>query len=696
MIELLVTDIDGDRLYLDVDQGAPIALDKTFLELTDFVKRKGDFSRSFDLPRTPTNDRFFGQFGNPSAIGGQWNPLVVSDCWLLQDTNILIEGTLKLESTGPSHNRYSVSISGQTFTLKDALGDKSLSDLDMTAWAYQATQIPTSWNRSLWGGHVVFPIHDFGFGYGLYKKKNTANAIIDITDATCADTAKTDRTLPAFRLNELLRMIFSEVGFDLSGSWFSETSVEDIYVQSDNPLSSFFQVSASTFNANPQYSWTIPTGGAVGKIPFVANPAVADFDNANNQYIAPVAGTYTFSWFIQPVAGSPSTQFVQTKLIKNGVTVIWLGTPFAWSAGQGSTQSFVLAATDTVHIQFAEVGPPYSAFTGFIGANTFTYWRLTGIVPTTPGVDPSEHLANYKQVDFLREVVGIFNLIIWRDSETSFRLDTWDYYMATYGSKKDWTDKVDISAEPQVRPINDQLTNPINLELKQAQDILNEEYIRVTGRSYGAYREDTLIPFTQGPQAPYKVFAPAPLQEVISSVSGAENREIIIAKYYGSVDDITYKPPGLQLMYYCGMRSLLINFYYLRFTGDTCQMASSVPVFSPFLLSSGGGWNVDVSTLDLNFTWFTPPSANVTNPSEQNLYARYFAEMLRERYAEGNKIIEFRAFLTPADIAQFSFADSIMINLNGTPVTLKILEIKDFTPNGDDPAKIRAMITFMK
>jgi len=354
----------------------------------------------------------------------------------------------------------------------------------------------------------------------------------------------------------------------------------------------------------------------------------------------------------------------------------------------------VLAAGDTVEMQIRDLGG--ATLQGRMAPGGPSFWNLTGLTPAAAATDPSEHLANYKQIDFLREFISIFNLIVWRDSDTSYRLDTWAYYMANYGTKKDWTDKVNKAAKIITRPINSELQDPVNIELKRAADVLNEEYIRVTGRSYGSYREDNMIPFAQGPAAPYKVFAPAPLQEVTSVVAGAVNNDIVIGKYYASEDDLTYKPPGLQLMYYCGMRTLAINFYYLRFAGDTCQMASSVPVFSPFLLSSGGSWQVTAGTLDLNFTWFTPPSNNVTAPSTQGIYARYWAEMLRERYAEGNKIVEFEAILLPGDFGAFNFADTIMINVDGTPVGLKVLEITDFVPNMSRPCKIKAMISFLK
>jgi hypothetical protein len=694
--ELYATLIDGSRYALDVNPVAPIALSKTFLELQDFTKRKGDYTKSFDLPRTPRNDFFFGLFGDPSSIGSGYNPQYISTCWLLEDSNIVIEGVLKLESTDYKHNRYTVSIAGTVAQIKDGIGDKGLSDLDMSAWAFLPANIQASWNRSLWSGHVVFSLNDNGFGVGLYKKKNTGNVIIDITDPACTDSIYLDRTIPAFRLNELIRMIFADAGFELSGSWFSETNVEDIYVQADNPLSSYTQA-ISLFTAVPNGGTTLSSSYQIVKMG--VTPTIGEFNNATYTYTAPVAGNYTFNVGIQVSAGLPCGVILSTDLRKNSVAVTTWN--HDWCVAGGGNYTVALAAGDIVNLYMKTDGTETKP--GRVGVGDLVTLTLVSATATGTSVDPSEYLANYKQIDFLREVVSIFNLIVWKPSTEEVRLDTYDYFMANYGSKKDWSNKVDLSIEPKISPINSELQNPINLELKQAEDILNKEYIQAVGRSYGSYREDTGIPFTKGPQAPFKVFAPAPYQEFSSAVAAASIPQIIAGKLYGSEDDITFKPPGLQLVYYCGTYTLSPAVLYTQDTAaSSCVQRLYVPVFSPFLLTagawpySGTDWRVQVATLDLNFTWFTPPSSNVDNPATNNLYERYFKEMLRERYDIANKIIEFNAILKPEDITNFSFADTIIINLNGTPVGLKILEIKDYSPNIEKSTKIKAMISFIK
>jgi len=691
MIELITELIDGSRYELDISEDSPIALTKTFAELLDIEKRKGSFSRSFVLPSTPRNDYFFGQFGDPSSVGTVWSPAETPNCWLLENSNIILEGTLKLEEVRSDNEEYSISISGVIFLIKTLLGDSLISDLDMSSWTFTPSQIVTTWGRTIFGGDMVFPIHDFGFGYGLYKKSTTANVLKDIS--TTGTPITLNECIPAFRLNELIRMIFSAQGLALTGTWFSESEVEEIYVQANNPLSSFVSLIGMFSATHTSGSVTLDT--TVRKLKYICSPVHADFDNTNFQYVAPAAGTYYFDFNFTPTPGTPSTQTCYYGWYVNNV-LSGSNINFTWNAGVTVTgKALTLAAGDTVDIRVAATSG-YTA-TGSVGFSASYKFSLTSVTVTGTSVDPSEYWTNIKQIDFLKGVLQIFNLIIWQDEQKRINIDTWDQYMATYGSKKDWSDKVDIRNSPRVRPVNSELRNPVNLELTHANNVLNTEYRDIAGRAYGSYREDTRLPFTKEAMKPFALFSPGPVQEIISSVASAAYADLLVAKMYESEDNIEYKAPGLQLFYYNGTKAAGKTYYTQDASGGATTARTTFPYFSNFRLYSASSWNVLATTLDLNFTYWSPPSpAIVSAPSEQGLYNRYFRNMLQDRYAEGIKIVEFEAILDPIDIAEFDFADTVIITLNGTPVGLRILEIRDYSPNVKKATKIKAMITFIK
>ena len=687
-IKIISQLIDGSIWELDVDQTVAISLKKQLIGLTDIDQRRGDYTQSFGLPRTVNNDLFFGGWGDPSTVGLNWNTRVEAPAWILEDDNIIIEGILKLESTDPEMTKYYISVSGNVATIKSILGESEMSSLDMTPWIYTPAQIYSTWNRSIFSGDMVFPIHDFGFGWGLYKKQGTANVLQDFKNS--ATPIILDQTIPSFRLTKLLELIFNEKGITVEGSFFSESDVDDIYVQADNSLESF-ATGVGLFNAiiNP----SVTLDATLRTMTWQASPSVGDFNNTTNQYTAPVAGSYTFALQFSPTPGTPTSTICAAYYQVNGINVATIN--FNWSGTLTDNRVLVLAAGDTVRIRFqtvAAIGTP-----GSMPAGGPDYWQLTNAVPTGSSIDPSAYWANHRQVDFIRNIFQIFNIIAWFDKSGKLQLDSWDNYMANQGEKKDWSKKVDLPSMV-VSPINAELRNPVNLSLQEVDNILNTDYQTAVGRPYGSYREDQNIPGTLPEAKSIEGFSPAAPQEIISSNPGTSYPEVIICKYYTDEDSLAYKSPGLQLMYYNGVRTIPSSIYTTDSAGGATTARLLYPYFSNFKLLSGSSYNVLATTLDLNFAWWTPPSPSmtITAQSEFGLFNRYFREMIRERYDEGSKIIKMNVLLDAADIQNFSFGDTIIIEVNGTPVGLRIVLIDDYSPNTQSRTKVKAYITFIE
>jgi hypothetical protein len=689
MIQLIAERIDGTRVQLDVDQREVIAMKMSFISLTDIEKQTGNYTRQFSLPRSENNDVYFGQFGDPAAIGNDWNTQFEAPVWLLDNSDLIIEGSLRMERSDPRHNRYNVSISGDVFTIKEAIGDALMSDLDMSAWTFVPSQIATTWGRTIFGGHVVFPIHDFGFGYGLYKKAGVANSLFDISNS--ATPIVLDNCIPAFRLNELIRKIFNEKGLTVQGSWFSESEVEEIYVQANNPLSSFVQL-VSTLQTRITSTFTLPSTAQV--IPFRANPANPAWSDTLFEYTAPQNGTYFWDMTLSPTGCVPAGNIVLAQFQVNGINT---GAPYPTPCGTQlvlTNVSFVLTAGDKLRVTIFQV-PPFTT-AGFLFAYGSNFLNLVNVVLSGIATDPSAYWSNIKQFEFLQAYLQIFNLVIYQDKEKKVNIDTWESYM-TGGTTRDWRDKVDESSVPVVSPINGQLRNPINLELQRVRDVLNKEYIDVVGRSYGSYREDTNIPFTQSAKGQYPLFSPGPVQEILSTVPSAAFPDVLISKFYQSEDNLEYEAPGLIFYYYNELKPAGKTYYTVDAAGGVATARTDFPYFSNFRLFSASGWQVLQNTLDLNFTYFTPPSPGIVSvPSDQGLYNRYFREMLRERYDIANKIVEFRVVLDSLDISNFRFSDTVLINLKGTPVGLKILNIDDYQVGRKTSVRVRGYITFIQ
>lgn len=687
VIKIITELIDGTTQELDVDQNTAISLKKQLIGITDISQRSGDYTKSFPLPRTYTNDLFFGNWGDPSTIGSRWNTRVDAPAWILEDDNIIIEGILKMVSTDPEMKKYNISISGSVATIKSILGEGEMSELDMSTWIYTPSQIYSTWARTPFSGDMVFPIHDFGFGWGLYKK-NAAGTLTLQNPQSSATPIILDQCIPAFRLTKLLEMIFNEKGITVAGSLFSESEIDEVYVQADNALESF-AMGAGLWSAN--ISPKVALNSVARTMTWSANPISGDFSNSAHQYTAPVAGDYTFALRFTASPGTPSSLSCAYRYQVNGSTVAAVS--FDWANTVTENRTLTLAAGDTVRIQWQTM-TVYS-YEGNIYSGSYDYWVLTNVVPSGTSVDPSAYWANHRQVDFIRSVFQVFNIIPWFDKSGILQLDSWDEYVTNQGSQKNWTEKVDLPSI-NVLPINGQLRNPVTLALQKADNVINSSYQDSIGRPYGSYREDQNINGTLPEAGAIEGFSPAAPQSIIGSGSSSY-AEVLICKYYENEDSLAYKSPGLQLMYYNGARTIPYSIYTTDSVGGATTARSVYPYFSNFRLYSASSWNVLAATLDLNFTWWTPPSPSIVSVnSEQGLFNRYFREMIRERYDEGSKLLQMNVLLDAADIANFSFGDTILVEVNGTVVGLRIIEINDYSPNSNHLAKVKAYITFVE
>ena len=507
-IKIISEWIDGTTRELDVDQDASITLKKQLIDLTDINQRRGDYTQAFALPRTINNDFFFGNWGDPSTIGGNWNTRVEAPAFILEDDNIIIQGVLKMESSDPEINKYFISISGNVATIKSILGESEMAQLDMTPWIYTAAQIFSTWTRSLFSGDMVFPIHDFGFGWGLYKK-DTAGTLTLQDFKNSATPIILDQTIPAFRLTTLLQMIFNEKGITVEGSFFSETLIDEVYVQADNALEAF-ATGVGLFTAQIGGATTLDS--TVRVMNWDAAPVSGDFNNGTSTYTAPVAGNYTFDLRFSPIPGVPTNTNCIALYKVNAITVGTMN--FDWSGTLIDSRTLTLAAGDTVRLDWQAVGGYTTP--GSITAGGPDYWNLTNVVTSGTSVDPSAYWANHRQIDFIRSIFQIYNIIPTFDKDGKLQLDSWDEYMANNGEKKDWSEKVDLPSMV-VRPINGELRNRVNLSLQPADNVINIGYQDSAGRPYGSYREDQNIPGTLPEAKAIEGFSPAAPQETPSA-----------------------------------------------------------------------------------------------------------------------------------------------------------------------------------
>ena len=130
-VQVYVADVDGVLQRLDLFKDETISLKDTIQDVRDIAKVFTEFTQSFTVPASKTNNKLFKHFYNADISNGY-------DARLLHNARIEInsipfkEGFITLEGVDMKNNKpngYRIIFYGNTVSLKDIIGDDKLSSL---------------------------------------------------------------------------------------------------------------------------------------------------------------------------------------------------------------------------------------------------------------------------------------------------------------------------------------------------------------------------------------------------------------------------------------------------------------------------------------------------------------------------------------------------------------------------------------
>lgn len=125
--------IEGQRVELFKDES--VTLTSTIQNVKDIDKIFTEFSKSFSLPASKTNNKVFKHYYNSDVIGG-FDARTKKSAIIELNNLPYKNGYIKLESVGMKNNlpdTYRVTFFGSTVSLKDILGEEKLQSLDLSA-----------------------------------------------------------------------------------------------------------------------------------------------------------------------------------------------------------------------------------------------------------------------------------------------------------------------------------------------------------------------------------------------------------------------------------------------------------------------------------------------------------------------------------------------------------------------------------
>jgi hypothetical protein len=224
--------IEGQRVELFKDESVTIT--DSIQNVKDIDKVFTAFTQSFSIPASKTNNKIFKHYYNFDIVNGfDARKKVVASIEL---NNLPFRsGKIKLEGVDLKNNKahtYRITFFGDIVDLKDKLGEKKLSDLDLTAYnlTYDETTVETKLTTAQSSSnHIIAPL--ITHSQRLYY--DTGADIFDDGNlhwhgggGTHVHGVKWNELKYAIRVNKIIEQIETDLDLSFSTDFFKNTSID--------------------------------------------------------------------------------------------------------------------------------------------------------------------------------------------------------------------------------------------------------------------------------------------------------------------------------------------------------------------------------------------------------------------------------------------------------------------------------------
>jgi hypothetical protein len=662
MIEII-----AEGLQLEVGGDLQILITRQIADIREPEKRTSDWSKSFTLPGTKVNNKFFNAFFEvgKSTIGG--NIQQISDfkvnkkaqCVIIANGMEQLRGFLRLTEVtvkGTNDIEYVCTVHGETADLFTNIKDLKLSDLDFSEYNHvlNRTNVINSWDTEIIvdGTGVTF---EKGRGYvysQMFPKRETKG--YNSNEWSVADHT------PCLYAKTVVDKIFENQGYRYTGdSFFNSTRFKNLII----PYTNYgFNVNDADvedrmFRAQVTGATTLDTTGqnVLGDtLPASNDSTGGNFDNGGNynpstyKYTAPVSARYEFYLYLDAsfniTIADDSAAWANFAVVVDGVYTSQIQILSKVLSNQVVFDDTGVGAANVidgkqVEIKFTGcyVEDPSTGgliFQPSLSVNNGTYWYnlststnlfYNNIVPFE-----SFFVGDFTQTELLTNFIKMFNLYIETtlDSKTLRIVPRDDFYAGTV----DYSQKLDYSQPYEIVPYGDLQGNPYKFTYKEGKDEENSIYKTQTEQIYGerTYRIDN--DFVKQEKKIEVTFVPTMMTEDFGT-----------RRFYSMCTTPDGQIGELRVLYFYG--AVTVPFYYLFNTGGK----TPGDIINKYPMTLHIDDTADMN-FDLNFGMpiyvDTKLGIEYTN---QNLVNLYYYKTLTEIADRDSKIFKGFFRITPKD-----------------------------------------------
>lgn len=721
MVELLAIDDNGQYTYLDLTSDVSIPYNKSIEDIEDITARKGGYTKTFNIPGSARNDKFFQSAFNVNAT--DFDSTLQTDCVIQYRGTDVFRGTMRLNKITNISGiiNYEVYLVESLTSFSSQLEQIGICDLDFSDIEHTIDYdtIVSTWDytggtySSYAGltGKVLYPLAETG-----YDEDGTFGRFDFTTSGFTSPTGnpiQTTQFKPWINVKYMMDKIFERAGFTYESSFFDTQYFQSIFMLAgqsptmgaslleDRPDNqNFFEVEQNT----PTYVYNYQELGDWKYIIFAGEnydyldrytlstyPAVPGQTGAKNYFTVPIGGTYQFNFDITYWASyfaSPSyIDFALRDIDTNTTLGIYSAYPVTSNERDIDLYFNVTLNKDQRVALFVKENQPSFNDVAFKNGS-FRLYSSPTLSTTGATMNWVDNLpCSVDSVDFVRNIINYFNLVFVPTGEKSFLIETYnDYLSSLSGDTYDWSQKLNLDDTYTIEPLDFSLQRQLNLTFQNDDTVLGKYYIDNYDNIFGSKRYTSPNTLLSGKQDIEFIFNTLPT----NTVNNSPNCDFVVPQLFvqeRDSDNILQERPtssAPRLGFFTGMKTPITgdtSSTGTSFTGITWYMQSGTtevewdtyPVINHLSLLT---YTANTQVSDLNYTsnWdFFMAHNDMVGYTPNNAWSDFYRNPIELLYSTEARLFTGYFYLTPQDLQEITFNDKIYF-LNAE---WRLLEIQD-------------------
>ena len=235
--------ITGGLEQVDLFEDETISLTSKIQDIRDISKVFTDFTQSFTIPASKTNNKIFKHFYNYFISAGAFDARKKVDSVIEINYIPFRQGKIFLNSVKMKDNKpyaYNVTFYGNTVSIKDLMGDDELSNLsylDQFSHSYNTSVVKTGFTTGLSNESIIYPLisHTKRLYFNSDTNHSSSTIVGDLAYFDSQNPHNEDIALeysdlkPAIKVSDIIQAIEVKYGFSFTG-FFDTTPISNLYL----------------------------------------------------------------------------------------------------------------------------------------------------------------------------------------------------------------------------------------------------------------------------------------------------------------------------------------------------------------------------------------------------------------------------------------------------------------------------------